>query len=353
MNYEQLLEYIYVNDKIVFILENLGMGDINTNNPKYISCSMPDKHTNNSSTSIYRNKFCNCEAYTRNIRPEGYTKGLTIIHLVMFIKKLSFESAIIYIKDLLGISGTRILDKDNISFFRKFKKNNVEIEEQIYYDESVLDSYSNTYHIYLIRNDGLISEEVLRKYHVMFSFKHDRIIFPHYKWDDPTKICGIVGRTTIKAYKELGIRKYMSMLPTRYDKKKNLYAYCWNKPYIVKEKKIILFEAEKSCMKLDLFKLPPIGVSVGCHSVNIEQIKIILSSNVEEVIIAFDKDVSEEEVREQCKKFDKYVNVSYIFDKWNLLKEKDSPIDRGIKIWNFLYNNRFKYIETKEENKGE
>lgn len=208
---------------------------------------------------------------------------------------------------------------------------------------SILDDFLKLPHIDLIRKDGLINKEIFSKYHVCFDTRSERIVFPHFKYDDDTKICGLIGRTTNPCYKELKILKYVSLLDTTYDKTKNLYALCWNIENIKKEKKIIIFEAEKSVMKLDLFKLPSIGVSVGCHSISEEQKKIILSLGVEEVIIAFDKDVEEEHLIKQCKMFSSIVNVSYIYDKVNLLQEKDSPVDRGLKRWNFLYKYRVKY----------
>ena len=240
-----------------------------------------------------------------------------------------------------GLIGNKSYNqKDSFSFFNKFKKKQNDMDEQVYYEESILNQYTYDIHMDLITKDALINIDVLRKYHVMFSEKDDRIIFPHYKWNDKNKICGIVGRTVNPNYKALGIKKYISMLPTKYDKTKNLYALCWNIDEIKRTKQIILFEAEKSCMKLETMKLPGNSVSVGCHSISETQLKIILSLGVQEVIIAFDKDVTEDEVRNKCAMFYDYVKVSYIIDRWNFLEEKDSPVDRGLKKWRFMYNHR-------------
>ena len=65
------------------------------------------------------------------------------------------------------------------------------------------------------------------------------------------------------------------------------------------------------------------------------------------IIIAFDKDVEEEHLIATCERFAKFSNVSYIFDKWNLLDEKDSPVDKGYKRWKFLYEHRVHYNKTK------
>jgi hypothetical protein len=38
-----------------------------------------------------------------------------------------------------------------------------------------------------------------------------------------------------------------------------------------------------------------------------------------------------------------FTNVSYIYDKENLLKDKESPYDRGFDIWEKLYEGRSTY----------
>lgn len=336
-------------NKIVPLLELLHMHSINCSNPKQITCGFEDGDNTGSCVVYINSDYLNTIAYTRNIEDKNGNKDKShtdIINLVMFVKSIpTYDLAKEWIMSTMGIENVKSnksFSRDT-SFFSKFKKSGNQREEQIYYDESILNKYSNDIHIDLIKKDGLINIDVLRKYHVMFDERSNRILFPHYKWDDCTKIAGISGRTIVPNYEALNINKYMSMLPTRYDKTKNLYALCWNREEIEKQKKIILFEAEKSCMKLDTIKQPPIGVAVGCHSISKEQFKIIMSLNIDEVIIAFDKDVCESEIRDKCKIFYDYIKVSYIYDKWNLLKEKDSPIDVGHKKWLYLYNHRTVY----------
>ena len=41
------------------------------------------------------------------------------------------------------------------------------------------------------------------------------------------------------------------------------------------------------------------------------------------------------------KKYGKYVKITYMFDKWELLGYKDSPIDKGKNIFLNLYRKRF------------
>ena len=60
------------------------------------------------------------------------------------------------------------------------------------------------------------------------------------------------------------------------------------------------------------------------------------------VVFALDKDVS---VREDhnIKRLKQFVNVEYIWDKENLLDEKDSPIVKGKNVWEKLYEGRLSW----------
>ena len=141
----------------------------------------------------------------------------------------------------------------------------------------------------------------------------------------------------------------MSLLPTEYIKTQNLYALNLNKQYILENGIVIVVESEKSVMKLDMYGFP-YAVSVGCHNISDFQKKLLISLRCE-VVIAFDKDVEEEHILETCKQFSKYTKVSYIKDEYNLLKEKDSPVDRGYKKWCILLKYRRKFEEVYKNDK--
>lgn len=346
MTSKELKKYIYENELVVTILEHLNMHHISTLNPRFITCGINDGDRANSTTVFHKDEYLGVVAYTRNIKSEGQTSQADIINLTAYALNMEYISAKNYLIGFLGLENNgSSRTADPISFFRKSirkAKREIQQKEQVYYDVDILNEYLDMPHIDLIRKDGLIDLNMLKKYHVMFDPRSERIVFPHFKHDDESKICGLVGRTTNPSFKELNINKYMSLLSTRYDKTLNLYALCWNKQKIEECKRVIIFEAEKSVIKADMFGFS-IGVSVGCHDISDAQKKILLSLKCEEIIIAFDKDVEEEHLIEQCKKLSKFANVSYIYDKWNLLKEKDSPVDRGIKRWKFLFEHRVHY----------
>ena len=80
------------------------------------------------------------------------------------------------------------------------------------------------------------------------------------------------------------------------------------------------------------------------------QIQLLLSLGIQEIIIALDRQyqqIAGEEHKEWVKKlyalhkkYGKFVQLSYIFDKDYILKYKNSPIDQGKDIFLELYNKR-------------
>ena len=78
--------------------------------------------------------------------------------------------------------------------------------------------------------------------------------------------------------------------------------------------------------------------------------QLLLSLGVEEVIIAFDKqfqEIGDKEWERLIKnykalyaKYGAYVQISFMFDKGDLLGYKDSPIDRGKDVFLKLFEER-------------
>ncbi|AKO92024.1 hypothetical protein BEH_07860 [Priestia filamentosa] len=334
MDARELEKYIIENDLLQQLLEKVGCHSF-VPYANEIRCALPDEN-DNSKVSIFPD----------NLSIRVFTKGETIYgriyDLVMYIYDIPFTNAYKKCLALLGLSGGIITKKtDHLAFFKGIKtkrKRTTSDNEQVYYDISVLDKYSKIPHIDLIHKDSIIGQDVIDKYHVRFDEQSERIIFPHFKYDDKNKIVGVVGRTVNKAWEELNIPKYFPIDGMRYEKSSNLYGLSHNMESVQQTGQIVVFEAEKSVIKLDMFGYP-IGVSVGCHEVSNEQLKILLSLNCE-VVIAFDKGIEKSHVLETCGRINKFQKVSYIEDKWDLLKKGDSPVDKGYKKWNFLLKHR-------------
>ena len=61
------------------------------------------------------------------------------------------------------------------------------------------------------------------------------------------------------------------------------------------------------------------------------------------VVFALDKDVVVRDDR-NIKRLKQFVKVEYIWDKDNLLDEKDAPVDKGVEVWKKLYEGRRGYL---------
>ena len=178
------------------------------------------------------------------------------------------------------------------------------------------------------------------------------IVIPHY--NENNELIGIRERTLIKEneingkYKPAIINRQMYNHPLGF----NLYNLNNSQNNIRDIKKAIIFEGEKSCLLYaSYFGLDnDISVAVCGSSLGNYQMNLLTSLNVEEVIIAFDKQFQEigdsewtrwtKKLNEINKKYGKIVQISFIFDKWDLLDYKDSPIDKGKEIFLNLFKKR-------------
>ena len=68
-----------------------------------------------------------------------------------------------------------------------------------------------------------------------------------------------------------------------------------------------------------------------------------------DIVIALDKDVGLNDIKKECEKFYGIRNVYYIYDKWNILGEKESPADRPNKQYEFMLKYKVKYDEKEHE----
>lgn len=337
MDSKELIQYIVDNNLIENVLEKIGCHSLM--NGKEIRCALPNDD-DPSKVSVNKEKL-SIRIFTKGESIHG-----NIYNLIMYIDNSEFIEAFKKCASIVGINNTTykksVKNKNPLDFFKHIKRDRkVETNnEGCYYDISILDKYDKTPHIDLIKKDGIFYD-VIEKYNIKFDANSDRIVFPHFDYNDKNKIVGIIGRTVNPAYESLKIPKYLCLSNNSYEKSKNLYGLSHNIENIKKEGLIVVFEAEKSVLKADMFKYP-IGVAVGCHEISPLQTKILIGLNVE-IVIAFDKDVQEDHVINICKELSKYRKVSYIIDKYNLLKEKDSPVDRGHKKWEYLFRNRIIY----------
>lgn len=194
--------------------------------------------------------------------------------------------------------------------------------------------------------DEGISEKAMKKFQIGYDKTHNAITIPNF--DNKGNLIGIRGRfLNPKMPKYMAIKRGDDFL--NHATGKHLYGLYENKDYIKKSGVVILFEGEKSVLKMeDYFHGHNISLATTGKKITLDHLMLLLELEVKEVILAYDKDYkTQEEKKKQIEKFkkilsviDPYFNTSMIIDHNNKLKLKDSPIDQGKEIFEELLKDR-------------
>ena len=348
MTISELKEYIYNNNKIEYILEQLGCHEIRYNAQKeYWSAAQPDGD-NPQGVNIRNNEYLDYRSFSRGI---DYEDGKDLISLAETIKKLSFIETIKYIHKILDLpfEFSRKEEKqkkkaDPLDVFKRVIRSSrrvINVDDIHALDDKLLNDFVPILHIDWIKQG--ITERTRKKFGLAYSYKHKRVVIPMRYWLTG-ELLGFNQRTTVENYEEFGIKKYF-ITPT-YPKQLNLYGLYENYDSIQKAGYVVVYEAEKSVLKRDSLN-DSTGVALSGHILSDEQIRILIGLGVE-IVIAFDNDISIEEIRHACEKFKNIRKVSYIHDFMGILNSKDSPADARNKDYQFLFDNRIVYDKSEQ-----
>lgn len=199
-----------------------------------------------------------------------------------------------------------------------------------------------------------ISIETMRRFGIKYYGPEHKIIIPHYNLQNE-----LIGIRT-RALAEEDVVNFGKYTPLRLNGKfyshplsKNLYGLNFNIKNINRFKKAIVFESEKAVMQYEsLFgRENNIACATCGNSLSLYQIEILKKfTNIEELVIAYDKDfqtLGDTEYKSNVRLLKRLLNkdagvfnTSVLFDKYNLLGYKDSPIDKGKEVFEYLFQNR-------------
>lgn len=195
-------------------------------------------------------------------------------------------------------------------------------------------------------NDG-VTVEAMNKYNILYAPTDNKIIIPHY--DYKNQLIGIRARSLNEWDIINGKYKPICINEKIYSHKLSLNLYGLNKNLQnIRETGIVfLFEGEKSVLQMENFSIPNCGLAVCGSKMNKFQLILLLSLiQPDEIVICFDKEEIDGENKyfnklyNMVKKYNNYSKFSFMYDINNLLKYKDSPTDRGEKIFMELFNTR-------------
>lgn len=343
MDAQQIKEYIIVNDKIEYVLEELGCKHIKQHK-SYYSCGFPFAESDNKNGML---------VYTESLYVRSHTKNITdkfgnsdIISLVTFIKDLYFTKAIKWLSDILGIDYYNYEEEEipeSLQFTKMISEMNEGIEntsenklKQI--PEKVLGYYENTVND-LFLEDG-VDYYTQQEFEIGYDSQTDRFTIPIR--DEIGTLVGVKGRYYLRKTNE---EKYIYLEPCA--KSQVLYGLHKTIEYIKEKNAIIVVESEKSVLVLWTKGIRNV-VAIGGHDLSKTQVEKITRIGVGEVILCYDEDVNrtekgiieKKEYLREANKFIEQITVSAMVDiKGKLLNEKESPCD-DMEKFNQLYNER-------------
>ncbi len=216
------------------------------------------------------------------------------------------------------------------------KKKHIKTSKSVALPDNYMSRYQFREDKLQIWKDEGISVDVLRRFQVAYDDFSDRIVYPIRSVDG--KIINVSGRTVDTQWKEKKLRKYTYFKPLGI--LDTIYGLAENRDYIALKNEIIIFEGAKSVMLAASWGIYNTAALLTSH-VNPYQLKILAKLGCR-VVFALDKGINIRE-DENIKRLKRYVRVEYIWDKDDLLQEKDSPVDQGQEIWRTLYEGRLYY----------
>lgn len=250
------------------------------------------------------------------------------------------REAVEKLKEYAGIDGEIAAPKEKMSatiICKKYQKPKITQKESKV--KILPDNYMERYEkradkLAIWEKEG-ISKESLDKFQVYYDGFSDRLVYPVR--DMNGKIINVGGRACDPHWKEKGQRKYCYFF--QFGTINTIYGLSDNMDAIKKAGEVILFEGCKSVLIADTWGIHCCGAILTSH-LSVNQMKILAKLGVN-VTFALDKDVKVWEDK-NINKLKRYVNVSYIYDKDDLLDSKDSPVDKGVDVFKTLYLHRWR-----------
>lgn len=342
MDIKNLKLYLKDNpDKIISILEKLEFHHIQKHDGSdddYITCGHPDGD-NKSSVTIYLNDGLLVIDYTRDLCQNK--ESCDFLDLICFFRKdynffdnlkyVSEESGLGYYHDFNGnVPKSLLILKTLKELINKVSVKEDDDEKEIVpKDEKILSYY------YPYVNDMFYEDGISYGTQVIFEVGLDPfsgfITIPIR--DEIGTFCGVKGRYFCKEVPE-GISKYYYL--ETFPKNKILYGYNITKNFIKESDCVYVTEAEKGVMKLwsDNYRN---CVSTSGSKISKTQI-LKLSRLGKKIIFSYDKDVELSHMKKISNLFPYGVEVYSLYDKENILKDKESPHDNLEKFEYMLEN---------------
>ena len=281
--------------------------------------------------------------------------SMSLFDFVMTMNDCTFAESVQFLEEYfhIGINFQRGFGRpkrEKIEI-KPYVKKEVDFNEQLpQYDDNILNTFIN-FHAVEWLEEG-ISHETMGKYGIKYDIETQGVVIPHY--DKDSRLVGIRERNLDKRQIDMG-RKYVPYTSFTHRKTykhplgKNLYGINFNKEAINKFKKCIIFEAEKSVLKMDtVYGNNNPSVSVGGSSISEYQLNLLKTNGCEKVYLAFDREDGEKwenKLDKICQRIINFGLECYVIEdkEGKYLDLKSSPIDHGKEVFEILLQGARKY----------
>lgn len=339
----EVIEKNLTEEQVITILSNLG--------------SLPPRRDNENNL-VFQSVCHNSDSWKLCYYIETHSffcyrdwESFNLFNLVMKVKECDFKTALKYVCEILNIRIDTFsaptqgfvsnYTKADWDIFEKFDRLQTTLnlkEEPEKYNENILNLYSDIYFEGWIKEN--ISIESMKKYHIKYDIVNERIIIPHF--DINNNLIGIRCRNLSPIAEAKYCPIYIETKPYTHPLSSNLYGLNRNKDIIKAMKKVMIVESEKSTLQAETF-FPDNNFVVACcgSSISNEQIQLLLSLGIEEVILGMDWDFEKydetdekyklykKKILKLCQKLVPYFTVKVLLPPDENFIYKCSPSDLG------------------------
>ena len=357
MEKNELLSKISADDIIGMVTNYFGIPmseDSNYEETKFLTmCHHDDPSEASFKLYFYRkNKSFYCYS------GDGF---MSLFDFVMLMKGISFNESIEFIEQYFHISGVpRGFGKQQPIFeIQPYTPKKVDLNEKLpIYDESILRTLMDYKAIEWL--DEGISKETMERYGIKFDLYTNGIIIPHR--DVEGNLVGIRERNLDEKQLELK-RKYVPFMDIktrqmfRHPLNQNIYGIHINKEKIKETEMVMIWESEKSVLKMDTFYNENPSVAVGGSNLSDYQLSLLATLGVKDIYVFFDYEPDKGDLwkRKMKKIYNKIINYGincFYIPNDNMkkyLQPKESLIDEGKEIFEILFKKSKQYKGEDDE----
>lgn len=270
------------------------------------------------------------------------------IGLVQNVKHIDFNQAVSYICSILHLQVGQIKENkciDNWAELRRFLPNaEPEPDKLLTYDKSILSLFDHLYPQEWL--DYGISADILDKFDIGWYARQACISIPVVF---NGQLVGVRGRYTRE--QDVAKGKYRPICTLdgqvlKFPSSACLYGYDQNKAAIEKSRQVVLFESEKSVLKVPSFGIDN-ALAVFGSNISKQHIQLLLELGVNDVVLCMDSDykqVGDDEfkffvvkMKKLAAKLKPFFNCSIVYNnqdydmyKCNMM---DIPYEQAMKLW--------------------